>query len=175
MKDKLRAVAAAGGLVLFAAGCGGGPAGGHAAPASGSRAEQQTGVLAFSRCMRSHGVPGFPDPDSSGGLPKRQVARLTGSPQFPAAHRSCEHLLPNGGQPTQAQVLQAWADMRSFARCMRAHGVPAWPDPAPTSQQDQRPFFHLPASIDPEAPRITARIGACQHVLHAGDPLVTTQ
>jgi hypothetical protein len=72
-------------------------------------------------------------------------------------------------------VQQAWSDMRNFARCMRSHGVPNWPDPAATSQQDQRPFFHTPDSIDPNAPQITIRIRACQHVLHANNPLVTTQ
>jgi hypothetical protein len=171
-------------LALLAAACGGSP-GSHVAQlgstttkrsTSSSAAAQQNGMLAFSRCIRSHGVPNFPDPNSSGVLPKSQVAQLTVSnPQFPAAHRACEHLLPNGGQPTQAQVQQAWNDMRNFARCIRSHGVPNWPDPAPTSQQDQRPFFHLPDSIDPNAPQITTTIRACQHVLHANNPLVTTQ
>jgi hypothetical protein len=171
-------------LALLAAACGGSP-GSHVAQlgstttkrsTSSSAAAQQNGMLAFSRCIRSHGVPNFPDPNSSGVLPKSQVAQLTASnPQFPAAHRACEHLLPNGGQPTQAQVQQAWNDMRNFARCIRSHGVPNWPDPAPTSQQDQRPFFHLPDSIDPNAPQITTTIRACQHVLHANNPLVTTQ
>ena len=171
------------GLALLAAACGGSP-GSHVAQLGSTTTKSSTSspsansqqVLAFYRCVRAHGVPNFPDPNSSGVLPKRQVAQLTaGNPQFPAAHRACEHLLPNGGQPTQAQVQQAWNDMRNFARCMRSHGVPNWPDPAPTSQQDQRPFFHLPDSIDPNAPQITTKIRACQHVLHANNPLVTTQ
>ena len=171
------------GLALLAAACGGSP-GSHVAQLGSTTTKSSTSspsansqqVLAFSRCVRAHGVPNFPDPNSSGVLPKRQVAQLTaGNPQFPAAHRACEHLLPNGGQPTQAQVQQAWNDMRNFARCMRSHGVPNWPDPAATSQQDQRPFFHLPDSIDPNAPQITTKIRACQHVLHANNPLVTTQ
>jgi hypothetical protein len=172
-------------LALLAAACGGAP-GSHLAQlgstatksstSSSAAAVQQNGMLAFSRCMRSHGVPNFPDPNSSGALPKSQVDQLeASSPQFPPAHRACEHLLPNGGQPTQAQVQQAWNDMRNFARCMRSHGVPNWPDPAATSQQDQRPFFHVPDSIDPDAPQITTKIRACQHVLHASNPLVTTQ
>jgi hypothetical protein len=65
--------------------------------------------------------------------------------------------------------------MRNFARCMRSHGVPNWPDPAPTSQQDQRPFFHLPDSMDPNAPHIASKIRACQHAFHANNPLVTMQ
>ena len=172
-------------LALLAAACGGAP-GSHVAQlgstttksstSSSAAAAQQNGMLAFSRCMRSHGVPNFPDPNSSGALPKSQVDQLAASsPQFPPAHRTCEHLLPNGGQPTQAQVQQAWNDMRNFAHCMRSHGVPNWPDPAATSQQDQRPFFHVPDSIDPNAPQITTKIRVCQHVLHANNPLVTTQ
>jgi hypothetical protein len=172
-------------LALLAAACGGAP-GSHVAQlgstttksstSSSAAAAQQNGMLAFSRCMRSHGVPNFPDPNSSGALPKSQIDQLAASnPQFPPAHRACEHLLPNGGQPTQAQVQQAWNDMRNFARCMRSHGVPNWPDPAATSQQDQRPFFHVPDNIDPNAPQIMTKIHACEHVLHANNPLVTTQ
>jgi hypothetical protein len=139
-------------------------------------ATQQSGLLAFAACMRTNGVANFPDPNSSGVLPKRQIAQLAaGSPQFVPAHRACEHLLPNDGQPTQAQVQQAWTDMRSFAHCMRAHGVQNWPDPAVTSPQDNRPFFNLPTNVDPNAPEITSKVRACQHVMHASNPLVTTQ
>ncbi len=179
------AIIATVGLCLVAAACGG-SSGSHVAQLGSTTtksstspqgaAAQQNGVLAFAACMRSKGVPDFPDPDSSGVLPKRQVAQLAASsPRFVPAHRACEHLLPNGGQPTQAQVQQAWNDMRNFARCMRSHSVPNWPDPTATSQQDQRPFFHTPESIDPNAPRIATKIRACQHVFHANNPLVTTQ
>jgi hypothetical protein len=172
-------------LALPAAACGSSGAHvaqlGSTASRSSSPSDPQAGsprqkVLAFSRCMRSHGVPNFPDPDSKGVLPKRLVAQLAaGNPGFPAAHRACEHLLPNGGQPTPAQVRQAWNDMRRFARCMRSHGVPNWPDPTATSPRDPRPFFNTPPSIDPNAPQIISRIRGCRHLLHANNPLVTTQ
>lgn len=170
-------------LTLLAAACGGSPGSHVPQPGSAttksstsSAAAAQNGLLAFSHCMRSHGVPDFPDPNGRGVLPKSLIVEAAASsPQFPAAHRSCGHLLPNGGQPTQAQAQQAWNDMRNFARCMRSHGVPNWPDPAPTSPQDPRPFFHLPSSMDPNAPQLVTRIRACQHVLHASNPLVTTQ
>jgi hypothetical protein len=171
------------GLALLAAACSssGSPSsngsGGSPSPSRLANSQSPSSqLLAFSHCMRSHDVPNFPDPNSSGLLPKNQLAQLAASnPQFPAAHRACEHLLPNGGQPTQAQVQQAWNDMRNFARCIRSHGVPNWPDPAFTSQQDHRPFFNLPNSIDPNAPQITTKIDTCQHLLHANNPLVTTQ
>jgi hypothetical protein len=167
------ALSAATSLALLVSACGGtSDAGGPTT----FRSASSTKVLAFSGCMRSHGVANFPDPNGSGVLQKRLVAELAASnPQFPAAHRACEHLLPNGGQPTSAQVRQAWNDMRDFARCMRSHGVAAWPDPAATSREDQRPFFHTPQSIDPTAPQITTTIRACQHVLHANNPLATTR
>src|SRR6266702_1860617 len=155
------AIIATAGLALLAAACsspssagaGGSPNAGRPATSPSTSSQK---VLAFSGCMRSHGVPNFPDPDSSGVLPKTQIAQLTASnPQFPEAHRACEHLLPNGGEPTQAQAQQASNEM------------PNWPDPAPTSRQDQRPFFHLPDSIDPNAPQIATKTRACQHVLRA--------
>jgi hypothetical protein len=60
--------------------------------------------------MRLHGVANFPDPDSSGQLPKRTPQQLgVSSSQFEAAETACRHLLPNGplppgGEPTQAEL-----------------------------------------------------------------------
>lgn len=160
------AAAVATALAVLVAACGGSAGGQGAQPgstaatndtASSAGTAQKNGLLAFAACMRSNGVPNFPDPNSSGVLPKRQVAQLAASsPRFVPAHKACEHLLPNSGQPTPAQVQQAWKDMRSFARCMRSHGVPSWPDPTVTSAQDNRPFFNVPTSIDPNAPQISS-------------------
>jgi hypothetical protein len=57
--------------------------------------------------MRSHGEPGWPDPDSHGDFrisPEKQ--HLNGSLMRPA-DQACRHLLPNGGQLTAAQEQQA--------------------------------------------------------------------
>ncbi|MGH3406983.1 MAG: hypothetical protein ACRDRJ_31440 [Streptosporangiaceae bacterium] len=40
-------------------------------PARGHQPE-----LAFARCVRSHGVPGFPDPDSRGHFNKQEIRHL---------------------------------------------------------------------------------------------------
>lgn len=133
-------------------------------------------TLAFARCMRSNGVPNFPDPGGNGDFDKMTLSQLEAdNPDFPAAHRACEHLLPNGGLPSQGQVQQAWTDMRNFAHCMRSHGVLNWPDPTVTSPQDSRPFFNTPNSIDINAPQVSTAINACQHSFHASNPLDTTQ
>jgi len=146
---------------------------GGATPSRSPRSQ----MLAFSRCMRSHGVQHFPNPNSKGQLPKAQVDHLQATdPQFVPAHRACSHLLPNGGQPTGAQVRQAWRDMRHFARCMRSHGVPRWPDPHFTSKQDHRPFFFTEeAGINPNSPRVQATTHTCRHLLHTSNALETLQ
>ena len=81
----------------FAAGCGGAPsdhgvarfgptttAARGAGPPAGTAATSR--LLAYASCMRSHGVPGFPDP-AGGNLPKPQVvtARQQDPSRFDAA------------------------------------------------------------------------------------------
>jgi hypothetical protein len=50
--------------------------------------------LAYAQCMRSHGVPDFPDPSPSGTF----SAQVTGNPGSPTARANgiCKHLLPGG-------------------------------------------------------------------------------
>lgn len=61
-------------------------------PASGSRpaltAAQVRKELALARCMRSHGVPNFPDPTSPGGAKALSPQDLN-SPAFQKAARTC--------------------------------------------------------------------------------------
>ncbi len=65
----------------------------HASPAQA--AQQTRKGLQFSRCMRSHGVPNFPDPKVTTGTNGNAVADLRGaglnfqSPAFKAAASAC--------------------------------------------------------------------------------------
>ena len=76
------AIIATAALALLTAACGGSPSptgSGDSLGAAGSADSQSSNsqkMLAFSHCVRSHGVPNFPDPNSSGVLPKSQVAQL---------------------------------------------------------------------------------------------------
>jgi hypothetical protein len=92
---------------------------------------------AYSACMRKHGVPNFPDPDSSGGIKLtfgqtkdgKKTGVDTNSPQYESAQKACRSLRPNGGRPSpQAQAKEVQSAL-AFARCMRSHGVPKFPDP----------------------------------------------
>ncbi len=106
------------------------------AACSGSSAPSDAGqtyyqkTLAFAQCVRAHGVPGFPDPNSQGNFLLRSNRGFRmGSPQFESANKTCQHLLPNTGESNAEQVKQAADQDLKFTACMRAHGVVNFPDP----------------------------------------------
>jgi hypothetical protein len=153
-----------------------------ASPSSNSSGSSSQQALAFSHCMRQDGVPGYPDPDSSGQIPKRTPQQLgVSNSQFQTAETACQHLLPGGGQPTQAQIQQRdqqeWARFRNFTQCMRSHGLTDWPEPTPYPQDHARPIFDLqpgdgpqPVGIDPNSPQISPKVRACVGVLQGDNP-----
>jgi hypothetical protein len=125
--------------------------------------------LAFSHCMRTHGVLNFPDPTRGGAIPKVSLQQLgVSSSQFQAAQSACQHLLPNSGQSSQAQVQQVMNALSNFARCVRSHGVPNWPDPLAESDAGQpgTPGFprNMP-TINQDSPLVKSATAACQHLL----------
>ena len=168
-------------LALLAAACTASPAStGGSSHGEGSRTFPS--AVAFSACMRSHGVPNYPDPDSSGQLPKPDAHHLgVSSSQLRASQQACQHLLPNSGDAINASsvqqcmeaddcpkslVQQVLNEERIFAQCMRSHGVPNWPDPITDSQG--RPVFAISISKDgfnPYSKPIWAKGNECSHVM----------
>jgi hypothetical protein len=154
--------------VLVATGCSHSSSGpgvahvGSAASGSGSaNSSVPASALAFSQCMRSHGVQNFPDPESSAGVPKVSPQQLgVSSTQFQTAQTACAHLL----QPNQAQAQLILSGMRDFARCMRAHGAHNWPDP--TIDRDGQPVFDLHGRINPDSPQMDHTSGECARLLN---------
>lgn len=134
---------------------------GSAADRSGSASSSApASVLAFSHCMRAHGVRNFPDPASSGGIPKVGPQQLgVSSTQLRTAQTGCAHLL----QPDQAQAQLMLSGMWDFARCMRSRGVHNWPDP--TIDSDRQPVFDLHGRINPDSPQMDHTSGQCAHLL----------
>jgi hypothetical protein len=68
----------------------------HTSASPGQAAQHRQLGLKFARCMRSHGVPNFPDPKAMPGSGANQAARLPGvtgqelqSPDFQAAAKAC--------------------------------------------------------------------------------------
>jgi hypothetical protein len=137
-------------LGLLAAGC---------SSAGSPSASARTGVVAFSRCMRSHGVPSYPDPGSSGLLPKQSPQQLrVSASQLETAQGSCIHLAPNGGRPSAVQVAQYRGAMLTYARCIRSHGVPNMPDPDSRGHLDIGPG----TGVDVNSPRFEAAYQVCK-------------
>ena len=71
------------------------PNGGSSGSGSSSGSSTQA-VINFSNCMRSHGVPNFPEPNSQGQTLITGNGINPNSPQFQSALQSCQHLLPAG-------------------------------------------------------------------------------
>jgi len=127
--------------IALAVGCSsGGPAtsqGGGAGPAPTTSADAAANFeaqalavgLRFSQCARDHGDADFPDPVvNNGALVWPNITKS----DIEAAEVHCVQItrelstIPQVGDPPSAETLQ---HMRQFAECMRAHGVPDWPDP----------------------------------------------
>jgi hypothetical protein len=108
--------------MLTLVGCGGAS---KSATGAGSHADP---ALNMSRCMRAHGVPNFPDPAAGGPLVIPNGLNAN-APAFQSAQHTCDKLLPSGGGPGGKPSESARLAMVAIARCIRAHGVPNFPDP----------------------------------------------
>jgi len=111
--------------------------------------------------MRAHGVPNFPDPNSSTGqFSKATLGHLAASnSSYGSATRACQHLLPTSRPtgPTPAERQQVLALGLSFSRCVRAHGVPNFPDPG----SDGRIPDPATVGINQGSPKFEAANQAC--------------
>ncbi len=174
------------GVALISTACGGSRSSGVASlgpttttasasssPAAGSgdnATAKYEAAVAYVDCMRSHGVPSFPDPSSDGqidvdfahggkdGSPGSAGIDRT-SPQYISADQTCRHLLP-GGVPTPAQSQQDLAKALKFAHCMRSHGEPSYPDPNPANPG----VVHLDG-VDPSSGQFQDAQKVCQSIV----------
>lgn len=110
-----------------------GPTGGAGGGSGNQPGGQQIGgagggiTVAYSTCMRSHGVAKFPDPDSNGTI-TIPAGIDPQSPTYQAAQQTCQKYL-SGAAPNPSQSAQARADALKFSQCMRSHGITNFPDP----------------------------------------------
>jgi hypothetical protein len=125
--------AALAGLCLLAAGCGG-SSGGHVAQVDSTTTGTRpaaAGALGFANCMRANGLAGYPDP-SGGGRPQSLGGIDPNSPTFQTAYEACRTDLAADGvgppPPSAGELRFALV----FARCLRKHGFPQFPDPLTT-------------------------------------------
>lgn len=114
---------------------------------------------AYAQCMRTNGIPDFPDPaDGRAQLPRGIDPN---SPTFRDAHGKCEQYAGNtqdGSGPSQ----DTWpvAEKLRYAQCMRQNGLPSFPDPEKSGRME-----FDPATIDPNSTAFKNAEKACADFL----------
>jgi hypothetical protein len=132
-----------------------------------------SGALAYANCMRAHGVPDFPDPNGQGEFQLRPVKvengrttkaedLLPSSPAFQAAERVCGRFGSAGRQVTATQEKQEFQKSLQAAACMRANGVPNYPDPTLIDGTIDH-NFNPSLNINPSSPAFLQAAKKCAH------------
>jgi hypothetical protein len=159
----MAALAVMAGVIVLASGCGGGSSTDpDASPSATSNVAKE---VAYTNCMRAHGVAVSVGSNGGFSVSGSSSDGSSGASQkaFDSAQDACRHLLPNGGQPNQAQraahQAQALQQALKYTQCMRSHGVPDFPDPS--ENNGAVGFNHVNAS----APGYTKANQACQSLL----------
>ena len=118
--------------------------------------------------MRSHGVPNFPDP-SPGGPSVIPNWINPQAPAFKSAEKACARYLGGGsgqGSGSESEKLE----LLNLARCMRAHGLPNFPDPTTSPPPAPPPGSHTGNAIGiggaylvipPQSPALKRAAAAC--------------
>lgn len=138
------------GIALLAAACGGGSAG------SAGSSPYARG-LAYTQCMRSHGVANYPDPNAQGlVLVKPNNGVDYTSPQFVQAAKACRRLAVTITMTAQ-QRQQALSQFLKYDACMRSHGITDMPDPSTVGGGVMQGIPN-----DANSPQFTAAVQACR-------------
>lgn len=145
------------GTMLLAA-CGGSPA-----PAASPGQSLYARELAYSQCMRSHGVPDFPIlKQAPGGKVVHPVSPPPGmltAPGYDAAFRACLKLAVTSAGDAAHYRAAALKGLQQ-AECMRAHGVTGYPSPGALDGGLHVPDYTV-IGFDPHTLRFQAAGRAC--------------
>lgn len=115
-------------------------------------------ALAYSKCMRNHGAPNFPDPvkTPSGGYGYRTQGIDPNSVSFQSALQACKDLPSpwnSTGQQLTHKQQQRWL---KWAECIRNHGVSNFPDPTFSGTEVSEPGVAL------NSPHLQSAMDACK-------------
>jgi hypothetical protein len=152
-------------IALIAVSCGLAIAACGSSGKSSSAAESGGPALKQAECMRSHGVPNFPDP-SPGGPSVIPNWINPQAPAFRSAQKTCAKLLPSGSGPGSLSESRK-LELLKLAKCMRTHGLPSFPDPTTAPPQ---PTSHTGnvigiggsyLALPPQSPALKRAAAAC--------------
>jgi hypothetical protein len=174
----LVALAATSSVLLAACGSSGSSSSG----ASKGGPLNSTKALAFAKCMRTHGVPSFPDPvtNGHGGMQIERTPNSTkvngvtvNGPAFQTAMQACRADLPNSGHPQPLSAAQRQKAL-AWAACMRQHGLPNFPDPGFGGGGQITLGSAAKGGIDPQSPAFKSAQAACGSPLGGKPPDAVT-
>jgi hypothetical protein len=160
-------------VAVIGAGCGGHvPSSASVSGAAAAAAKGGPGEAAFrfSACMRTHGVSNFPDPKVKTSAGSTSVViginpSISGQPAFKSAQKACRHILGKPGSagaernsPARVRALIA------FARCLRSHGFPNFPDPNANGELSEQTIAK--SGINFQTPALLTAGQRCASVTH---------
>ncbi len=166
---------------LALASCGASSTSTSSSASKGSPSSFAKSQLTAVACIRSHGVPNLPDPTFGAGGAQVNLTTPPGmetSPAFMLAQKECAKLglvLAGAAASSEKPPAATMAQMVALARCMRAHRVPNFPDPATTMPPDPATYparyrsvanmngviWAIPKSIDLQSPAVKQAAAAC--------------
>jgi hypothetical protein len=146
--------------------------------------------LKLAECIRTHGVPDFPDPPSGGHFAMQQSSNGNGgglitvdgrqlnvsAPAFQKAMQDCQKYQPPGPPISGAQLAKLQKGALKMAQCMRTHGVPNFPDPTVSTGPGGRGvgvrLGAKGAGINPQSPAFQSAQKTCMPLMQgpAGFP-----
>lgn len=124
----------------------------------------------FAQCARDHGYPNFPDPELHGdrlsfpvvdGVDTKQQSGTIA--EIPACKAVADQLqgLSQRAQNTAPPSAADMVKLREFAKCMRAHGLPEWPDP---KTDGTFPITGTPLEAEGRSERFLSGLDACKNL-----------
>jgi hypothetical protein len=157
------AVAATAEMLALTA-CGSSDSGNSGAAAS----DTEQAALDFARCMRDNGVPSFPDPVAKpdGGFRLQRPPGVSPS-ALDDALESCKSEAGAAGVDSGSAAPDTGAQdqLLELSRCMRANGIPEFPDPKPGS--DALTGLHgLFENFDLGSPRVAKALQSCESIVN---------
>jgi hypothetical protein len=142
------------GIALLTACSGGSPS---SDPTAGQSTAYQK-ALAYAQCIRAHGSPNYPDPNSQGQFVIPNGSSNSAYVNVSAATmKACQSLLPPSmAGPAQGNTGTSTSQGLKFSECMRSHGEPDFPDPAANGS------ITLPSGMNAESPQFQNASKDCQ-------------
>jgi hypothetical protein len=162
----------AGGMAACSSGGKGSAGASPSASANGQRVQRVLDIgRRFSQCAREHGHPNFPDPEIDrgelsypGGTEiKQQIGTIMEVPECKAIMD--ESLTLDDGNNNRTPSAADLAKLKEFAKCMREHGIPEFPDP---KADGTFPINGTPLENAGTSERVRSAMDACK-VIYDGE------